>query len=102
MELWNRWDAVVVVDAVRSGAEPGTVYRCDAISQPLPGKIRQGSTHAFSLGEAIELGRALNQLPPHLVVYAIEGQNFEAGDRLSSQVEGVISAVADHILREIH
>jgi hydrogenase maturation protease len=89
MELWNGWDAVVVVDAVRSGAEPGTAYRFDAISQPLPGKIRHGSTHAFSLGEAIKLGRALNQLPRHLVVYAIEGQNFEAGDRLSSQVEGV-------------
>ena len=102
MELWKCWDAVVVVDAVRSGAEPGTVYRCDAISQPLPTKIRHGSTHAFSLGEAIELGRALNQLPRHLVVYAIEGQNFEAGDRLSSQVEGVISAVADRILREVH
>jgi hydrogenase maturation protease len=102
MELWNRWDAVIIVDAVHSGAEPGTVYRFDAISQPLPSKIRHGSTHSFSLGEAIELGRALNQLPRHLVVYAIEGQNFEAGNRLSSQVEGVISAVADRILREIH
>jgi hydrogenase maturation protease len=102
MESWERWDTVVVVDAIRSGAEPGKVYRFDAISQPLPSKIRHGSTHAFSLGEAIELGRALNQLPAHLVVYAIEGQNFEAGDRLSSQVEGVISAVADRILREIH
>ena len=60
MESWKGWDAVVVVDAVRSGAEPGTVCRFDAISQPLPSKIRHGSTHAFSLGEAIELGRALN------------------------------------------
>lgn len=102
MESWNRCDAVVVVDAVRSGAKPGTVYRFDASSQPLPSKIRHGSTHAFSLGEAIELGRALNQLPHHLVVYAIEGQDYEDGNRLSSPVEGVISAVADRILQEIH
>jgi hydrogenase maturation protease len=102
MESWNRWDTVIIVDAVHSGAEPGAVYRFDAISQPLPSKIRHGSTHSFSLGEAIELGRALNQLPRHMVVYAIEGQSFEAGDRLSSQVEGVISAVAERILREIH
>src|SRR5690349_24868919 len=65
MESWERWDTVVVVDAIRSGAELGKVYRFDAISQPLPSKFRHGSTHAFSIGEAIECGRAFIILTTH-------------------------------------
>src|SRR5690348_6539769 len=66
-------DAVVLVDAMRSGAAPGTVRRVDASGGPLPAWLRgSASTHAVALAETIELARALGRLPPRVVVYAVE------------------------------
>ena len=101
MELWKDVDCLIVIDAVRSGATPGTVSRFDATLGPLPGLMFRDSTHAFSLVEAVELGRALNQLPRHLVVYGVEGRNFDAGTNLSPAMQFAIEDVVERVLREI-
>ena|ERR1700751_1177942 len=101
MELWKDVDCLIVIDAVRSGARPGTVSRFDATLGPLPGLMFRDSTHAFSLVEAVELGRALNQLPRHLVVYGVEGRNFDAGTNLSPAMQFAIEDVVERVLREI-
>ena len=101
MELWKDVDCIIVIDAVRSGATPGTVSRFDATLGPLPGLMFRDSTHAFSLVEAVELGRALNQLPRHLVVYGVEGRNFDAGTNLSPAMQFAIEDVVERVLREI-
>jgi hydrogenase maturation protease len=90
---WTSADAVIVVDAVSSGAPPGTIHRLDALSEPIPAALSQGSTHAFGLAETIELARALDRLPDRLTVYGIEGERFGAGDQLSAPVRGAVEAV---------
>lgn len=103
LDAWRDRDGVVLVDSMRSGAAPGTVRRLDAGQQPLPVELRGStSTHAFALGEAVELARALDRLPGQLLVYAIEGREFEAGAGLSGQVDAVIDALADEVLRTAH
>jgi hydrogenase maturation protease len=101
METWKDAEFVLVVDAVQSGAAPGTIYRFEANQQPIPNKFFHYSTHAFSVAEAIELARALNELPPRLVVYGIEGKCFEAGERLSPEVEKAIPEVVERIVNEV-
>jgi len=99
IDAWSGRKAVVVVDTMRSGAEPGTICRFDASCEPLPAQLRgSSSTHALSLAEAIELARALEQLPPRAVVFAIEGQRFETGAALSDEVRAVIPKVAGMVL----
>jgi len=96
MDLWEGAQRVVVIDAVQSGAAPGTIHRFHANLHPLPAPIFHDSTHAFGLIEAIELSRALKQLPSNLVIYGIEGQNFAAGTGLSQTVlDGVNDLVRD-------
>jgi hydrogenase maturation protease len=101
MELWKGADLVIVIDAARSGAMPGTIHRFDAIRRPLPAQPFRSSTHAFGLYEAVETARSLSQLPPALIIYAIEGCDFAAGVGLSAQVESAIpaavSAVRGHL-----
>ena len=101
MELWKDADAVIVIDAVRSGAAPGTVSRFDAALCPLPVSMFRDSTHAFSLAEAVELSRALKQLPRQLIVYGIEAQNFEAGTNLSPAIEFAMPSVVERVLQEL-
>jgi hydrogenase maturation protease len=101
MELWKSTTRVFVIDAVHSGAAPGTVTRFDASLHPLPASMFRHSTHAFSLVEAIELARALNQLPGQLIVYGIEGQTFEAGTNLSSAIESALPTLVERVLQEL-
>jgi hydrogenase maturation protease len=101
MELWKGADAAILVDAVSSGAPPGTIHRFDAVAEPIPTKFFHYSTHAFSVAEAIELARALNRLPPCLIVYGIEGKSFEAGIGLSPEVEGAAQNVVKRLVRDI-
>lgn len=99
--VWQGAETVILVDAVHSGAEPGTVYRLEAHAQPIPTKFFHYSTHAFSVAEAIELARTLNRLPESLIVYGIEGKNFEAGEGLSPAVEQAAQAVLERLLQEL-
>lgn len=101
MELWKGADRVIVIDAVRSGAAPGTVSRFDATLVPLPALMFQDSTHAFSLVQAVELSRTLNQLPRQLIVYGVEGQKFEAGTDLSPAGEFGVRGVVERVLQEL-
>ena len=85
----------MLVDAVRSGAPPGTIHRLDARAGPVPTGFFHYSTHAFSVAEAVELARSLDQLPPHLIVYGIEGEKFAAGVGLSLVVEQAVETVVE-------
>jgi len=97
MEAWKGFDNVLIIDAVSSGASLGSVHRMNASKESIPSKYFSCSSHNFGVGEAIELARALNQLPEHLQLYGIEGKNFEPGEVLSSGTESVIELVAEEI-----
>jgi hydrogenase maturation protease len=88
---------VWLIDAVSSGAEPGTIHRIDASETALPAELFRGSTHHLGLPEAVELARALDRLPPRLVVFGIEGARFEVGDEIS----GVVASAAERVAQAV-
>jgi len=100
MEIWKAADAVILIDAVSSGSAPGTIHRLEPIGQPLPVQMFRSSTHAFSLPDAIEMARALDQLPRRLVVFGIEGRNFQAGADPSPEVCNALPQVAALVVNE--
>ncbi len=101
LELWEGARGAVLVDAIRSGAEPGTIHRVDASREPIPALLRgSSSTHAVGVGEAVELARALGRLPERVVVYGVEGACFDAGSGLSEEVAGAVDSLAERVLRE--
>ena len=101
MEIWKHASMVIIIDAVSSGAQPGTIYRFDALKQPIPAEISLHSTHAFGIAEALGLAQALDQLPPRLIVYAIEGRNFNAGVGLSPEVAEAMQEVVEQVTHEV-
>ncbi len=101
MDCWKDADTVILIDAVCSGVKPGTIHRLDAHAQPIPANFFHYSTHAFGITEAIELAKALNQLPDRLIVYGIEGKCFEAGIGLSSEIEKATQGVIRYIQQDI-
>lgn len=101
IEAWQGAQTVIVIDAMMSGAAPGTIRRFDANAQPIPTASFRCSTHAFGLAEAIELARALDKLPQRLVVYGIEGRNFSGGVGLSAEVEKAVGEAVRQALTEL-
>jgi hydrogenase maturation protease len=103
MELWKGFDVVVLIDAMRSGAGPGTIHMFEAHKSPLPTTIfrEEYSTHAFGIPQAIELARALNQLPPRLLVYGIEGESFNGAVHMSPAVERAAEQLVELLTLEI-
>jgi hydrogenase maturation protease len=98
---WEGADAVWLVDAVSSGAAPGTVHRLDASDRELPGEVFRTSTHHVGLAEAVELARALGRLPVRTVVYGIEGGSFDVGDELTPAAAAALDAVAAAVRGEV-
>lgn len=101
IDAWQGYDAVIVVDACRSGATPGTVMRIDATAEPLPAGLFHYSSHLFGLAEAVETARALGRLPPRLTVFGIEGAAFGFGDTLSPAVEAAVDEVVRLVVAEV-
>ncbi|OHB45449.1 MAG: hydrogenase maturation protease [Planctomycetes bacterium RIFOXYD2_FULL_41_16] len=102
MESWKDADTVILIDAVHSGKNFGTIYRFEAHEQAIPSRFFHYSTHAFGVAEAIELARTLKQLPQNLIVYGIEGKCFEAGIGLSLEVEKAVEEVMMRVQQDIH
>ncbi|HVC19884.1 MAG TPA: hydrogenase maturation protease [Vicinamibacterales bacterium] len=100
VDAWRQAGAVILVDALQSGAEPGSIRRFEVSHRPLPGRMFGPSTHAFGLFDAVELARALNQLPPVLIVYGIEGQSFAMGGGLSARIQAAVPELAARVADE--
>lgn len=100
IDLWTGTDVAIVVDAVRGAGAPGTIHRIEIGAGPLPERPRRDSTHAVGLGEAVELARALDRMPPRLVVFGITGADFEAGEGLTPVVAAAADALAHEIVRD--
>jgi len=107
VELMESWrDAgldceVILIDAVVTGARPGTVRVWDAREAPVVGDFLRCSTHAFGVAEAIQLAKILDLLPPRMQIYGIEGKQFEMGGAPSTEVLLAVDEVAARIAREV-
>ena len=92
---WHDADYVIVVDAVRSGASPGTCHRLGSGEWMTQESV---SSHGFGLASALELARALDDLPPHLVLYGMEidpsGTGFSLSEPVRRSLPDLISKIA--------
>jgi hydrogenase maturation protease len=101
VEAWKDAPSVLLVDAVSSGAVPGTIHRFEAQAGPLPTELKHHSSHSIGVAEAVEVARALGRLPPRLVIYGVEGRLFNPGQGLSPEVERAVEEVASRLISEL-
>jgi len=101
MESWAGAALVILVDAVCADRRTRPIHRFEPCRDPLPAQRFLSSTHAFGLAEAIELARAINRLPPRLIVYGIESRRFESGSEIASEVLAAAEQVKERIKVDI-
>lgn len=99
IEMWKRNDHVILVDAVVTGSAPGSVMMWDGRDAPVAADAFQ-TTHAFGIGDAIRLAKAIGRMAARMTIYGIEGSRFDTGSAPSRAVlEGVEQVVQAIISR---
>lgn len=101
IESWTPEDEVIIVDAMHSGAEPGTILRIDALAGPFPVEKFRLSSHSFGVAEAIEVARAIQRLPRSLVVFGVEISDLDDGEGLSDRVAASVPEAVAMVLTEL-
>jgi hydrogenase maturation protease len=92
-------DVAVLIDALRSGAAPGTIHRVRADWLTEPGPLV--SSHGLGVASALALARALGALPATLLIYGIEIDPAATGGAPSEPVRAAVDALAQAIAREL-
>ena len=107
MHVWSGRALVVVVDAVRSGAPPGTIRVFDLgadDASPVQDGWRssgQGGTHSLGIGAVVGLAGVMGTLPKRLVLVCVEGSSFEHGAAMSTAVAGAVEATVAEVMVQI-
>lgn len=101
IDAWDGADLAVVVDACQSGGSSGEIHRIDLDHSSVPNRPPVLSGHATGLMEAIELATALDRMPGHLRVIAVEGTDFAAGDQMSPSLRAAVPLAARAVLAEL-
>lgn len=101
IDIWAGEADVIVIDAMVSGGEPGSVRVFDACAEQLPTRAFP-STHAFGLAETIELARALRRLPETLAVFGIEAADVAPGATMTPMVSQAVDQVVTTITERLN
>ena len=91
--------ALIVIDASRTGSEPGAIYK-------VPGEVLEQlpepsyNLHDFRWDNALAVGRKIFQddFPQDVTVYLIEAENLDFGLTLSSTVERAAEKVLSELI----
>ena len=101
LDQWEKFDAAILVDAVRSGASPGTVHTFDGRSLPSHVRPHVVTLHGFHVRDVIALGEVLGRLPRVVRVVGIEAAEFTPGAPPDTAVERAVEEAAQRIMEQI-
>ncbi|KTD14105.1 hydrogenase maturation protease [Legionella israelensis] len=100
LELMRSADKVFLIDAVMTGAPAGTLHYLK--NEEIISFTNGLSTHGIGIIDAIEIGKALNELPKQIILYGIEIENVSKDFKLSKTLRRSIEETVDGLVKEIH
>ena len=94
------YDRVFIIDAVKTGAEPGTIFKINIARGDDHPEISY--SHGVDLFTTLELGETLypDEMPKNVIVYGIEAQNLVKFDlECTESVRLAVKIITDEIHR---
>lgn len=100
VDLIRGYDKAIIVDALNTGSEPGTIYKVNISKGDKPPNIH--SSHGVDLFTTLHLGDELygSEMPVEIIVYGIEVQDilsFKMGctETVGRSVEKVVETILE-------
>jgi hydrogenase maturation protease len=101
LDLWDKTDCVIIVDAVVTGAEPGSVHCFTADCLPLRQQMPV-SLHGVNVIDALALAAIMGQMPASLKIVGVEILSEEPyREGLTPDVAVAIPVACARVLNEI-
>jgi hydrogenase maturation protease len=100
MNVVTEADRLIVVDAVKGGSPPGSIYRFDIKDAPSSPDAFKTSVHQIGILEVVHLSELIGQTPETTVI-GVEPRSLEMGMELSPEVQEKIPKIIELILEEV-
>lgn len=100
MDIFDRRDLLVVVDAVRGGQKPGTLYRFSP-EEVENGALPMNSLHQVGLLETLKLGELVDCKPQRTVVIGCQPERTGLAIGLSEAVRAAVPKAAQLVREEL-
>ncbi|RCK77626.1 MAG: Hydrogenase maturation protease [Ignavibacteriae bacterium] len=101
MTIQEEYEKIIILDAIQSGNEPGTIYRfhldqIDSIN-------KNNSLHQIKLTEALKLLKVIqnNFAKSEIILYGIEPFDISFGEEISPVIQNSIKYMVDLICAEL-
>lgn len=95
------YERIIMVDAIQTGGEPGTIYRFSMEDFPQGQTVHSFSTHLnMDFTTMLELGKRLfpEKIPEDILIVAVEAEDITTiSDRCTPEVERAIPEVIELI-----
>lgn len=91
---------VIIIDAVRAGGRPGSVYHFENW-EDVSSIYERMDSHGLLPADIIEWSRALTGLPVELIVFGVEPANLDFGSQISSPVMLAVPSLVSEVIMEI-
>ena len=91
---------LVIVDALRSGSKPGTIYRLE-INESNIADDGPASVHGLGVLDSLKMMRKLGIRAPAVVIIGVEPADTSHGLHLSPEIEALLPQVLAKISEEI-
>jgi hydrogenase maturation protease len=93
-------DRLIVVDAVKGGAAPGSIYRFDIEDAPSSPEEYKTSVHQISILEVVHLSELVGETPMTTII-GVEPKSIDMGMELSPELEAKLPKIIDLVFEEI-
>ena len=103
-DIWSLIDGadkLIIVDAVRGGCEPGTIYRFTP-QQIVADRGLVTSVHQMGILENLSLMELVGGKPEETVIIGVEPAELEPGLELSAKLQERLPKIIQTVLGEIH
>lgn len=94
-------DKLIIVDAVKNGDTPGTIYRFDFDVVDLEG-APPFSIHDIGVVDSLRTMALFNKQPKSTIVIGIEPKTIDFGLELSPEIEEKLPKIIDLVVQEIN
>lgn len=100
MDVFNGREKLIVLDAVRGGRAPGTLYRFSP-EEVEAGGLPMNSLHQVGLLETLKLGELVDCTPRQTVVIGVQPADTSLGIGLSAEVEAAVERAVGLVMEEL-
>jgi hydrogenase maturation protease len=100
LEAIEGFKKAIIIDAVKSGASPGSIRRWQLGEVLDPSVPQMISLHEIDLLKTLRIGKATAKLPDEVIIIGVEPKTLSPGLDLSPELKAKLQEIVELVLKE--